>query len=115
MQLFNRVLGRLLYQTGLRGVSRGRSLNGVQIEELNCSKLTGKVPCDSDASDQMVRLRRREWRVHVMQTGERPKRIHLQLLRNDNRLIANVAASAVGVYLAARAPQTADRILSQYH
>ena len=38
-------------------LSRCRSLDGIRIEDLDCSKLTGKTPCNSEALDEMERLR----------------------------------------------------------
>ena len=39
----------------------GRSVDGIQIEELDCSKLTGKVPCNGDALNEIARLWEHEW------------------------------------------------------
>lgn len=33
------------------------SMDGVGIEELECSKLTGRVSCNDDTLDEMIRLR----------------------------------------------------------
>lgn len=38
-------------------LSRVRSLDGLRIEELDCSKLTGKTPCNEDAIKEMERMR----------------------------------------------------------
>ena len=38
----------------------GRSLDGIWIE-LDCSMYTGKVPCNGEALNEMIRLREHEW------------------------------------------------------
>ena len=38
-------------------LSRVRSLNGLQIEELDCAKLTGNKPCNIAALQEMIRMR----------------------------------------------------------
>ncbi|KAG8246181.1 hypothetical protein J6590_089976 [Homalodisca vitripennis] len=53
-------LGSRLFAAGLAYValvSRVRSLDGIRIEELDCSKVTGNTPCNSEALNEMMRLR----------------------------------------------------------
>ncbi|GFY61607.1 ATP-dependent DNA helicase [Trichonephila inaurata madagascariensis] len=52
-------LGSRLFAAGQAYValSRGRSLDGIQIEELDCSELTCRVPCNGEALHEMIRLR----------------------------------------------------------
>lgn len=33
------------------------SMDGIRIEELDWSKLTGRISCDDDALDELIRLR----------------------------------------------------------
>ena len=37
--------------------SKERSLEGLQIEELELEKLTGKTPCNTEALEEMCRMR----------------------------------------------------------
>ena len=55
-------LGSWLFAAGQAYValSRGRSLDCIQIEELYCSKLAEEVPRNDDALNEMVRLREHE-------------------------------------------------------
>ncbi|GFU69153.1 hypothetical protein TNCV_1516871 [Trichonephila clavipes] len=40
-----------------RGIGRVRSLNGLRIVEFDCSKLTGKTPCNENAMKEIKRMR----------------------------------------------------------
>ncbi|GBN09263.1 hypothetical protein AVEN_188312-1 [Araneus ventricosus] len=52
-------LGRKLFVAGQAYVALSlvKSLDGLLIEELGCSKLTGKVPCNNEALEEMDRMR----------------------------------------------------------
>ncbi|GFQ74963.1 ATP-dependent DNA helicase [Trichonephila clavata] len=52
-------LGRKLFRAGEACVafSRVKSLDGLFIEELDCSKLTGKVLCNNEAFQEMNRMK----------------------------------------------------------
>ncbi|GBM87988.1 hypothetical protein AVEN_139907-1 [Araneus ventricosus] len=52
-------VGRNLFAAGQPYValSRVKSLDGLLIEELDCSKLAGKVPCNNEALQEMDRMR----------------------------------------------------------
>ena len=45
------------YILSLASTSGNRALSGIQIEELDISKLTGRVPCNGNALEEMARLR----------------------------------------------------------
>ncbi|GFQ77639.1 ATP-dependent DNA helicase [Trichonephila clavata] len=51
-------LGSRLFAAGQAyiALSRGQSLDGIRIEEFDYSKLTGRVPCNGEALDEMIRL-----------------------------------------------------------
>ncbi|KAG8276397.1 hypothetical protein J6590_066195 [Homalodisca vitripennis] len=48
-------------------LSRVRSLDGIPIEELGCSKLTGNTPRNSESLNEMMRLRN-DSKVNFAQT-----------------------------------------------
>ena len=49
------------YILSLASTSGNRALSGIQIKELDISKLTGRLPCNGNALEEMARLREKKW------------------------------------------------------